>query len=185
MAIKQIQKMEKILLKENELSYNEMIKAENQKINNGKTLLANLAKLGLNLSSVENWQIVESHFLQPFPKANLTFNLHAAGIEKEYRDLEAFYLKNSYNLRFDPITEEEQETIREQHRIYANSPQQLKAHSLIHSIVDNFNELQKLGVSLNGAGIREVHRVFVYSLLDEDKFQIRPDALINIIQSIK
>lgn len=178
--------MKKILLKENEVAYNQLLSYEISKYDNGKTLLAMLAKIGLNLSSVENWESIEQEFKKDYPKANLTFNLQANGIEQEYKEAEAYYLKHRQAMTFEPLTEDQQEAIREQYRLYATTPQQIEAHGLINSIVDNFNRLYELGVnSMDGAQIRNIDRVFAFSHIDKVKFQIQPDALTKIIQAIK
>ena len=87
----------RILLKENENSYNEIIANEKIAYSNGKTLLSMLDKLGLTVSKVDSWQLIEQEFTKDYPKASLTFNLQANGIETEFRDAEAFYLKHRLN----------------------------------------------------------------------------------------
>ncbi|TDE02726.1 hypothetical protein [Flavobacterium sandaracinum] len=174
----------KILLAENQVVTNELITFQINRHQNGKTLLSKLAKIGYVASSIESWESIETHFKQPFPQANLTFNLQTEGIEKEYRDAEAFYLKNRYHLRFDPVTELEQETIREQNRLYTSNDIQIEAYALILQTVENFNRLGKLGMRINWGATHTINSVFV-----SDKLNLTMEAnkkhLIDIVSSLK
>ena len=102
----------KILIKENTGASNEIITNERTAASNGKTLLSMLDKLGLTVDSVNDWGAIEAQFTKDYPKAPLTFNLQANGIETQYRDAEAFYLKHRHALRFEPLTDEQIQAIK-------------------------------------------------------------------------
>jgi hypothetical protein len=176
---------QKILLSENDVLANAALTNEQHKINNAKALLAMLQKLGLTVDSVSDWGEIEPHFRKDYPKATLQFNIEANGIEEPYRAAEAFFQKNWQSLRFEPMTEQEIEDIKEQHRIYAETPGQIEAYNLIHSIKDNFNRLHSFGVKMDLNSLYDVIACFGSSLNSNNPLQISERHLIRIIGDLK
>ena len=177
--------LNKILLKENEASSNEMIQNSKNAFSNGQMLISKLNKLGLNVDSVNDWAAIEQHFMTPFPKAPLTFNLQAEGIETEYREVEAYYLKHRHALRFEPVTQIEIEQIRESQRIYTTNENQVRAIELFNTIKDSLLELKNMGVPMDLNKTYLINR----ALLSDDRLSpaltVDPAALYNTVINLK
>ena len=171
--------MNKILLNENEAFSNLVIKEYNDNYAKGKTLLSMLSKLGCTVVNFDNWQTVEQHFMQDFPKATLEFNLQANGIEAEYLEAKAFHQRGG--LSYVPMTAEQEEVIRETHRIYAATDKQIEAYQLINETVSNFNRLAELGLKMDFSEIYLTSRIFTY----DRKMTINQRYLLNAISNLK
>nr|WP_309760376.1 hypothetical protein [Flavobacterium sp.] len=175
----------KILLLENENSYNEIISNSKTAYSNGQTLLSKLAKLGLTLSKVENWEAIELEFKKDYPKATIQFNIDANGITEQYREAEAFYVKHRHALRFEPLTQIEIEQIRESQRIYTTNENQVRAIELFNTIKDSLLELKNMGVPMDLNKTYLINRV----LIGDDRLslalKVDPSALYNTVINLK
>lgn len=174
----------KILITENTAASNEIIANEKAAANNGKTLLSMLDKLGLTVDSVNGWATIEQEFRKDYPKADLNFNLRANGLETEYRDAEAFYLKNRHTLRFTAVTDGEIESIKESQRVYATG-NQIKVHALINEITDKLNNLQSLGVDINQDKVYLLNRVFEGDPRATPKIKVNSTNLTSLLINLK
>lgn len=175
----------RILLSEMPAVANELIQLEQLKSANGKKVLKMLSSIGLDVSKIDNWQAIEQEFTKDYPKATLTFNLQANGIEAEYSEAEAFYLKNRNAMSFDEVTPEHIEDIRENCRVYADSPEQIKAHGLITTVVENLNLLDQLGVKFDFATIYEVSRLFEGDVRATPKLKVNQKTLASTLVNLK
>lgn len=139
----------RILLSENKEVADSVINQKQQSYKAGLFVLAGLAKFGLELEAVNNWEAdVEPRFKTEFPNSTLNFNLSSRGIKDEFRSLETYYNANKYGILFEPLKNDEIEAIREQYRVYATE-KQAAAHALAHSIANDLNKLKELGVPVN------------------------------------
>ncbi|HSD06969.1 hypothetical protein [Flavobacterium sp.] len=175
----------RILLKENEAVSNELIQLENLKFNNGKRLISMLAGIGLNISKVDNWQAIEQEFMKDYPKANLLFNLQANGIESEYKEAEAFYLKNRYVMTFEAVTPEQIEDIKEKCRVYADQANQIEAHDLINTVVDSLNRLDQLDFKMDLGIIYQISRVFYADTRVKPPLKVDQKSLVSTLVNLK
>ncbi|MBZ4044505.1 hypothetical protein [Flavobacterium hibisci] len=147
----------RILLDENKEAANELITYHQLKVSNGHKLISMLDRIGLTLTHVSDWYLeVEQHLSKQFPNASVTFNVEAAGLKSEYEEAEAFYLKNRYNMSFEPFTEDQAENIREQARLYAEGAGQIEAHKHFTSVVESLTRLKELGIRID---IDEAYRL--------------------------
>lgn len=174
----------KILIKENVAASNEIIANERSAANNGKTLLSMLDKLGLTLDTVSDWGAIEQEFTKDYPKASLTFNLQANGIETAYRNAEAFYLKNRHALRFEPLTDGEIESIKESQRVYA-AGSQIEAIELFNKIKDSLLKLKELGVPMDLNKAYLINRVLIGDHRENPPLKIDPTALYHNLINLK
>ena len=174
----------KILIKENVAVSNEIIANERSAANNGKTLLSMLDKLGLTLDTVSDWGAIEQEFTKDYPKASLTFNLQANGIETAYRNAEAFYLKNRHALRFTAVTDGEIESIKESQRVYA-AGSQIEAIELCNKIKDSLLKLKELGVPINLNKTYLVSKVLIGDERLQDPLVIDPKTLYQDLINLK
>ena len=175
----------KILLLENENSYNEIISNSKTAFSNGQVLISKLDKLGLTVESVNDWEAIELEFIKDFPKAPLTFNLQANGIETEFRDAEAFYVKHRHALRFEPITDEQIEEIRESQRIYTTNENQVRAIELFNTIKDSLLKLKDLGVVLDLNKTYLINRVLIGDDRESPALKVDPTALYHTVINLK
>jgi hypothetical protein len=176
----------KILLKKNEATYNELIELEQLKYNNGQTILAKLKSLGLSLTKVNDWtNDVEAEFMKDYPKANLSFNLSANGIETEYKEAEAYYLKYKNAMNFEKLTTEQAESIREEHRIYAESPAQIEAYELLHKTVDNLNRLIELGIPIDVNNVYDFMPIIYGDRRASPPFKLQSKLLVSTLTNLK
>lgn len=175
----------KILLHENANAYNEIIANAKNAYINGKTLLSMLDKLGLTVESVNDWAAIEQEFTKDYPKAPLTFNLQANGIETEYREAEAFYLKHRQRLSFEPITDEQIESIKESQRVYTTNEKQIEAVNLFNTIKDNLLKLKDLGVVLDLNKTYIVSKVLIGDHRESPALKIDPTALYHTVINLK
>ena len=174
----------KIIIKENVAASNEIIANERSAANNGKTLLSMLDKLGLTLDTVSDWGAIEQEFTKDYPKASLTFNLQANGIETAYRNAEAFYLKNRHALRFTAVTDGEIESIKESQRVYA-AGSQIEAIELFTTIKDSLLKLKDLGVVLDLNKTYIVSKVLIGDHRESPALKIDPTALYHTVINLK
>ena len=178
--------LNKILLKENEIISDEIIQDARRAFSNGQTLLSMLAKLGLIVESVNDWtEQVEQHFMTPFPKAPLTFSLQAEGIETEYREVEAYYLKHRHALRFEPVTQIEIEQIRESQRIYTTNENQVRAIELFNTIKDSLLELKNMGVPMDLNKTYLINRILVGDERESPALKVDTTALYHTVINLK
>ena len=175
----------RILLKENENSYNEIISNSKTAYSNGKTLLSMLDKLGLTVSKVDSWQLIEQEFTKDYPKASLTFNLQANGIETEFRDAEAFYLKHRLQMSFGPLTDEQIENIKESQRVYATTESQIKAIELFNTVKDSLLKLKDLGVPMDLNKTYLINRVLIGDHRENPPLKIDSTALYHNLINLK
>lgn len=175
----------KILLKENEVIYNEVIYNEKQQFENGKTLLRLLAKIGIVKTELTNWSEIESLVSVDYPKATIQFNIDANGITEQYREAEAFYLKHYQRLSFEPITPEQIEAIKEKHRIYATTEEQLEAYALINTVVDSLNRLIDLGIDINVNKTYLVNRSIDGDLREKPPLKVNQSHLTETLMYLK
>jgi hypothetical protein len=175
----------KILLSEMPAFANELIQLEQLKYNNGRTILKMLNRIGLSVSEIDNWQAIEQEFTKDYQKATLQFNLQVNGIETEYREAEAFYLKNRNVMTFEEVTPEQIEDIRENCRVYADSPAQILAHGLITTVVESLNRLDQLGVKFDFATIYEVSRLFEGDTRATPKLKVNQKTLVSTLVNLK
>lgn len=177
--------MKKIILKENESVSNEIINNAKTAISNGKKLISMLDRLGLTVvDEVSDWQAISDKFTKDYPKATLTFNLKANGIEGPYREAEAFYLKHRHALRFETLTEAEIEAIKEEHRVYA-AGSQIEAIELFNTVKDSLLRLQEMGVKLDLNHIYDISKVFRYDPRQKPAVTIEPTALYHNLINLK
>jgi hypothetical protein len=175
----------RILLNENTAASNEIIANEMAAANNGKTLLSMLDKLGLTVESVNDWAAIEQEFKKDYPKAPLTFNLQANGIENEYREAEAFYTKHRHALRFEPFTDEQIEAIKENQRVYADQPNQIEAFELFNTVKDSLLRLQEIGVKIDLNKTYLVNRVLIGDERQKPALKIDPKAMYHTLVNLK
>ena len=175
----------RILLKENEASYNEVITNAKNAYSNGITLLSMLDKLGLTLSKVENWEAIEQEFTKDYPKAPLTFNLQANGIETEFRDAEAFYLKHRLQMSFEPLTDAMIEQTKESQRVYTTNESQIRAIELFNTIKDSLLELKDLGVVLDLNKTYLINRVLIGDDRISPSLTVEPKELYHTVINLK
>ena len=174
----------KILIKENTGASNEIITNERTAASNGKTLLSMLDKLGLTVDSVNDWGAIEAQFTKDCPKAPLTFNLQANGIETQYRDAEAFYLKHRHALRFEPLTDEQIQAIKETQKVYA-AGSQIEAIELFNTVQDSLLRLKDLGVSMDLNKAYLINRVLIGDHRENPPLKIDPTALYHNLINLK
>lgn len=175
----------RILLKENENSYKEIISNAKKAYSNGITLLSMLDKLGLTIDSVNDWQSIEQEFTKDYPKAPLTFNLQANGIESEYRDAEGFYQKNRLQMSFEPVTESQISDIKESQRVYTANEKQIEAIELFNTIKDSLLKLKDLGVVLDLNKTYIVSKVLIGDHRESPALKIDPTALYHTVINLK
>lgn len=175
----------KILIKENAAASNERIANAKKAYSNGRTILSMLEKLGLKMDSVNEWQPIEDYFRTDYPKAPLKFNLEANGIETEYREVEAFYLKYRHALRFEPVTDQEIEDIKEKSRIYTTNDKQIEAYELFHRIAADLTCLKALKVHIEVGKIHTVTRVLAGHWSDNPPIQINQRELADTLMDLK
>lgn len=175
----------KILLNEMAVVANELIEREQLKYSNGQTILSKLKSLGLSVSKVDDWQAIEQEFTKDYPKASLSFNLQANGIEDQYREAEAFYLKNRYVMTFEAVSSGQIEDIKENCRVYADQPNQIEAHGLIHSVVDSLNKLDALGVKFDFNVLYQVSRLFYGDSRATPQLKVDQKTLVNTLVNLK
>lgn len=175
----------RILLSENANSYNELIAAKKQDFANGQKLISMLDKIGLKVDIVSDWQIIEQEVKKDYPKAPLTFNLQANGLETEYREAEAFYMKNKHRMSFEPLTDEKIESIKEQQRKYTSNEKQNEAIELFKTVTESLLRLKDLGVSINPDKTYLVSRVIVGDQREKPSIKIDPKALYETVINLK
>ena len=175
----------KILLLENEIISDEIIQDARRAFSNGQVLISKLDKLGLTVESVNDWEAIELEFIKDFPKAPLTFNLQANGIETEFRDAEAFYVKHRHALRFEPITDEQIEEIKESQRVYADKPKQIEAIELFNTVKDSLLKLKDLGVVLDLNKTYLINRVLIGDDRESPALKVDPTALYHTVINLK
>ena len=175
----------RILLKENANSYNEIIANKKQDFANGQILIKMLAKIGLTVENVNDWGAIEQHFMTPFPKAPLTFNLQAEGIETEFRETEAYYLKHRLQMSFEPVTESQISDIKESQRVYTTNEKQIEAIELFTTIKDSLLKLKDLGVVLDLNKTYIVSKVLIGDHRESPALKIDPTALYHTVINLK
>ena len=175
----------RILLKENEVTYNEVIYNEQQQFENGKTLLRLLAKIGIVKTELTNWSEIESLVKVHFPLGTIQFNIDAQGITTEYREAEAFYLKHYQRLSFEPIKPEKIEAIKEKHRIYATSEKQIEVHGLVNTVVDSLNRLIELGMDINQDKIYMLNTAFEGDWRANPRLKVNQSQLTGVLTYLK
>ena len=175
----------KILLKENEIIANEIIANARIAYSNGRTILSMLDKIGLKVDTVTDWSEIEAQFTKDFPKATLTFNLQALGIETEYREAEAFYLKHRYTLRFTHVTDEEIEGIKEANRVYATTEKQIEIVQIFERMVNDLNRLKELGAKIDENKTYLVSRVLNGYILQKPFVMIDKEQLYHTVINLK
>lgn len=172
----------RILLDERKAVADSVINQKQQSHKAGMFVLAGLAKLGLELEAVSDWETeVIPHFKTEFVNSTLAFNLDAKGIKDEFRSLETYYNANKYGILFVEPTAEELEAIREQYRVYAND-KQAAAHALAHSIANDLNKLKELGVPVNTFQSLDFCPVFVNNAGSLEVYQ---KSLLEFLTGIK
>jgi hypothetical protein len=177
--------LNKILLHENTNAYNELIANAKNAYSNGITLLSMLAKIGLTVESVNDWEAIEQEFTKDYPKAPLTFNLQANGIETEFRDAEAFYLKHRLQMSFEPLTDAMIEQTKESQRVYATTESQIRAIELFNTIKDSLLELKDLGVVLDLNKTYLINRVLIGDDRLSPALTVEPKALYHTVINLK
>jgi hypothetical protein len=175
----------RILLNENTAASNEIIANAKTAYSNGKSLILMLDKLGLTVSKVDSWQLIEQEFIKDYPKSPLTFNLQANGIETPYREAEAFYLKQRHALRFEPFTEEQIEAIKEEQRVYADQLNQIEAFELFSTVKDSLLRLKELGVSMDLNKTYLINRVLIGDDRQKPALKIDPKAMYHTLVNLK
>lgn len=175
----------RILLKENANSYNEIIANKKQDFANGQILIKMLAKLGLTVSKVENWEAIELEFKKDYPKANIQFNIDANGITEQYREAEAFYLKHRLQMSFEPITESQISDIKESQRVYTTNEKQIEAIELFNTIKDSLLKLKDLGVVLDLNKTYIVSKVLIGDHRESPALKVEPTALYHSVINLK
>jgi hypothetical protein len=123
--------------------------------------------------------------MKDYPKANLSFNLSANGLEPQYREAEAYYLKNRNVMTFREVTPEQIEDIRENCRVYADQPNQIEAHGLINTVVESLNRLDQLGGKFDFATIYEVSRLLEGDTRATPKLKVNQKTLISTLVNLK
>lgn len=175
----------RILLNENIAASNEIIANAKNAYSNGITLLSMLDKLGLTVESVNDWAAIEQEFIKDYPKAPLTFNLQANGIETPYREAEAFYTKHRHALRFEPFTDEQIEATKENQRVYADRPNQIEAFELFNTVKDSLLRLQEIGVKIDVNKTYLINRVLIGDDRQKPALKIDPAAMYHTLVNLK
>ena len=178
--------LNKILLKENEIISDEIIQNARIAYSNRQVLISKLNNLGLTVNSVTDWtEQVENHFKQGFSNAPIKFNIDALGITDQYLEVEAFYLKNQYQMRFVPVTDEQIEEIKESQRVYATTESQIEAIELFNTIKDNLLKLKDLGVVLDLNKTYLISRVLIGDDRLSPALTVEPTALCQTVLNLK
>jgi hypothetical protein len=175
----------KILLKENANISNEKITNATNAYNNGIKLLQKLEAIGLKLDSVTDWDEIVKHFTAEYPKAPKKLSLELSGVLDEFTDAENFYLTHKGRLRYEPITDQEIESIKENSRQYATSEKQIEVHGLVHEITDKLNKLNSLGIKLDANKIYLLNRVFDGDLRQNPILNVNQRELSNLLIDLK
>ena len=175
----------RILLKENEAISNELISNAKNAYSNGINLISKLDKLGLTVSKVENWEAIELEFKKDYPKATIQFNIDANGITEQYRKAEAFYLKHRLQMSFEPITDEQIESIKESQRVYTTNEKQIEAIELYTTIKDSLLKLKDLGVVLDLNKTYIVSKVLIGDHRESPALKIDPTGLYHTVINLK
>ena len=170
--------LNKILLKENEIISDEIIQNARIAYSNGQVLISKLNKLGLTVSKVENWEVIELEFKKDYPKATIQFNIDANGITEQYREAEAFYLKHRLQMSFEPFTQIEIEQIRESQMIYTTNENQVIAIELFNTIKDSL-----LVLDLNKTYI--VSKVLIGDNRESPALKLDTTALYHTVINLK
>lgn len=155
-----MENQERILLKEDTARFNNSISELKEAYSKGVELLKILnTDLGLNLKAVKDWQTdVIAPLTTDYPKAKLEFNLQANGLETAYN--EALTLYNKQGFRFESVSSEQIDEIREACTQYATTPQQIEAYHIIHNVVKEMDRLKELGFIRNYDNLYLVDRVW-------------------------
>ena len=175
----------KILLHENTNAYNELISNAKNAYSNGINIISKLDKLGLTVSKVENWEAIELEFKKDYPKATIQFNIDANGITEQYREAEAFYLKHRLQMTFEPITDEQIDSIKESQRVYTTNEKQIEAIELFTTIKDSLLKLKDLGVVLDLNKTYIVSKVLIGDHRESPALKIDPTALYHTVINLK
>lgn len=174
----------KVLLTYKKAVADSLINQKQQGYNDGMQLLAGLAKLGLELESVKDWDTdVVLHFKSDFPNSTLDFNLDSRGIKDEFKALEAFYNRNRGALSFAEPTADELETIKEKYRIYATE-KQIEALEVVERIANDLNTLKSgYGFAVDFSFASQLFYPFRQSA--DHKVEINKDDLLSYLQKLK
>lgn len=171
------------------LTYNEKAAeaAINQKqlgYKKGMQLLAGLAKLGLELDSLNDWETdVVPYFKTDFQNSTLDFNLDSRGIKDEFRALEVFYNKNRGGLTFVAPTADELEAIREKYRFYANE-KQVQALEVVERIKNDLNSLKvDFGFTLNFGYASQLF--YPLRQTQDYKLEVSQDGLVSYLKKLE
>lgn len=176
--------MNTILLSENNAAADSAINQKQASYKAGKFVLAGLAKLGLQLESVKDWETeVVPHFKTEFPNSTLDFNLDSRGIKEEFRALEAFYNKNRGGLSFVVPTAEELENIRESYRVYATE-KQIEALEVVERIANDLNKLKsEFGFPLNFGYASQLF--YPLRQTQDYKLEVSQDGLLSYLKKLE
>ena len=177
--------LNKILLKENEIISDEIIQNARIAYSNGQVLISKLNKLGLTVSKVENWEVIELEFKKDYPKATIQFNIDANGITEQYREAEAFYLKHRLQMSFEPFTQIEIEQIRESQMIYTTNENQVIAIELFNTIKDSLLKLKDLGIVLDLNKTYIVSKVLIGDNRESPALKLDTTALYHTVINLK
>jgi len=175
----------RILLETNEKLVKQITADSENSYSKGLQLLKMLSQLGYEAESIESWAKVEQHFIQDYPKATLTFNLQANGVnETLYLEAKAFH--HAGGLSFTALTDLEKETIAEKHRVHAETADQIEVFNLIEATIANFNRLDQLNVKMSFSELYATSRIFSYDRSRPgERLQANKDYLISAIKSQK
>ncbi|WP_369769244.1 hypothetical protein [Flavobacterium sp. WC2416] len=174
----------RILLSENNAAAESLINQKQLGYKNGVQLLAGLAKLGLELESVNNWETdVLPHFKTDFPNSTLDFNLDSRGIKDEFKALEVFYNKNRGSLSFVAPTAEELEAIREKYRVYA-TVKQAEALEVVERVANDLNKLKsEFGFNLNFGYVSQLF--YPLRQTADYKVEVSQEGLLSYLKKLE
>lgn len=174
----------KTLLKENNAAAESAINQKQLGYKNGVQLLAGLAKLGLELESVNDWEAdVVPYFRTGFPNSTIDFNLDSRGIKDEFRALEVFYNKNRGGMSFVAPTADELEAIREKYRVYATE-KQIEALEVVERIKNDLNSLKvDFGFTLNFGYASQLF--YPLRQTQDYKLEVSQDGLLSYLKKLE
>jgi DNA-directed RNA polymerase beta' subunit len=174
--------MKKYILSENTKVANELIQTEKTKIAAAQKFLSLIKPLGFD--GFTSWSEIEDTLKQVYPKATLLFNIQAQGIEQEYNEAKEHYSRFGSSYRFEPLTDQEQQEITENVKVYTTSEAQNEVYEIVHRVVADLNKLKELGLDLNVNGIHEMHRLFAGHNRDKPAVRVNTRDLADYISRI-
>ena len=151
--------MKNYLLNENQKISNVKIQHQKEAYEAGQNFLKLLKPLGID--TFTTWQKIKDKLNEPFPNASLLFNIQSQGLEQTFNEAEKHYNKyNSSIMRFEAVTDEEIEQIKEDAKVYTVNDVQNEAFEVLDRVAADLSRLNGLGLNIHTEDIRNLHRLF-------------------------